>query len=221
MRVGSGGPNNFPGLKHRCPSHFTFLPSFGSTFGGLLYGIDKVPPLYQYISHASTGFWSNTGILAVVLRNKELPCNKLADSSTGSSDVGKDCEVNGNLILSAVGISEKWYLPTGGMIFLCCGIIFTILTTFLFIVKPWHQPLKIMDQKNQLEIIEENAREYDQEAIRKDVGIEFADIDNLVGSGSLGTLSSNSGIELTPVGEEIGYERDSSFSFGAKNPMRE
>jgi hypothetical protein len=183
----------------------------------LLYGIDKVPPFYQYVSHLSTGFWSNTGILAVVLRNKELPCNKIEDMS--GADVGQDCDVNGNLLLSAVGISEKTYLPTGGMVFLCGGIIFSLMSTYLFIVKPWHTPLKMMDQKSQLEVIEENSREYDLEAIRKDTGVEFADIDNLVGSSSFDTVSSSSGIELKSVGEVI-YERDSSFSFGPRNPIR-
>jgi len=90
--------------------------SFGSTFGGLLYGIDKIPKLFQYMSYLSTGFWSNTGVLVVVLRNQELPCNELVGIG-GDGDVGAKCGISGNIILKGLGISERWYLPTYGLVF--------------------------------------------------------------------------------------------------------
>uniref|UniRef100_A0A7S2VVU3 ABC transporter domain-containing protein n=1 Tax=Triparma pacifica TaxID=91992 RepID=A0A7S2VVU3_9STRA len=196
--------------------------SFGSTFGGLLYGIDKIPSFYKYMSYASTGFWSNTGILSVVLRNQDLTCN----SPESSSDVGQSCDVNGNLILAAIGVSEKYYIPTGGMVFLCCGILMTVFTTYILIVRPWHKPLKIMGKEEQMRDIEEHQRDFDQEAICKDVGVEFLDLDDLgggssfenSGSGSIGSFNSTkntNNIEMVSINK-----RDSSFSFGASNPMR-
>ena len=92
--------------------------SYGSTFGGLLYGINKVPTFYSWAAYLSTGFWSNTGILTVLLRNLELPCREVEG---GDAIVGQACQVNGNVLLSAVGISDRWYLPTYGLVFLSAG----------------------------------------------------------------------------------------------------
>ena len=115
--------------------------SFGSTFGGLLYGINKIPTFYSWVAYLSTGFWSNTGILTVILRNQELPCRELAEGATASTVViGQECQVNGNVLLSAVGISDRWYLPTYGLVFLSLGSLFWLLLLYPVLVRPWsHQ----------------------------------------------------------------------------------
>jgi ABC-type multidrug transport system ATPase subunit len=96
--------------------------SFGSTFGGLLYGIEKIPTMFQIMSYASTGFWSNTGVLIVVLRNQDLPCNELLVGEDEEENVtGAACGVSGNVILTSLGLSERWYLPTYGLVFLVVG----------------------------------------------------------------------------------------------------
>ncbi|GMH68075.1 hypothetical protein TrST_g11425 [Triparma strigata] len=122
--------------------------SFGSTFGGLLYGINKIPSFYSALAYTSTGFWSNTGILTVVLRNQDLPCRDLdgeegSDNSAVDSGVGKECGVSGNVLLSAVGISDRWYLPTYGLVFLSVGTVVLGLLLYPILVRPWHKSLSM------------------------------------------------------------------------------
>jgi len=112
--------------------------SLGVTFGGTMYSADKIPRVFEFLSFLSSGYWSNMGILAVVLQGQELPCHLTASNETAARGAGAACGIQGNVLLKGIGISDRPAIPTFGLLILLIGSLITAALVFPALV-PFHR----------------------------------------------------------------------------------
>ena len=88
----------------------------------------QIPVAFEWLSYISTGYWSNMGVLSVVLKGQKMPCRSTSNETEISS--GVSCGITGNVLLKAIGISDRPEVPTGGLLILL--ILYIVVTSLVF-----------------------------------------------------------------------------------------
>ena len=101
----------------------------GVAFGGLMYRVDQISSFFKVLSYTSAGYYTQTGIMAVVLHAiRDGEC--LSEGTHGSC--GGVANQRAALYASLAEMSKTPFIPTYGLLILCLGCL-TCALALLFV----------------------------------------------------------------------------------------
>jgi ABC-type multidrug transport system ATPase subunit len=124
--------------------HFATIcyTGLGVAFGGLMYRVDKIDPLFKMLSYTSSVYYTQTGIMAVVmdsLENYECPTSMTAAAYA-------TCKAKTDVFSAAAAsiVGPIHWIPTYALVILVVGSLLLCVWIALLFIRPFHRGSKLM-----------------------------------------------------------------------------